>query len=58
MTIDREPLDDDALDAVTGGTGQGNPDDCGSYSWNGVGDATNTCETCRRSGTTKCPYGK
>lgn len=44
MTIDREPLDDDMLDAVSGGaTTNGG---CDNYQWNSIGAYDGSCNTC------------
>lgn len=45
MAKDIEPLDDDALDTVTGGTNINDPNECNSYSWNGDAGGR-CCATC------------
>ena len=58
MSLGKEPLDDDILDTVSGGTELNNPNECSSWVWDTMGSTENSCATCKKSGKPLCPFGK
>lgn len=56
MTNKIQPLDDDALELVTGGNTIYDTSQCDDgWSWDGFSPEDYTCSSCRKAGTSRCP---